>query len=263
MAGEAPGGELVGGGGRERRLSTGGGRERIRLLLCNLVKNFDGERRECGSAATAEEEVPGGAATRLFFGDRRVGRPATQRFTTLVVSFSPCALRFAAASTVPILRHQSPIHHDTTTTEFPIPVRLHSTQSKVLRWSGDGLPCCGQVAAHLGSLQPSLLLQELRECQHLDSTTVAASASATGSGSPDIEGMAQADFFFGPELDDLMQQLGDGDTGEGMLAAFVVPSASAQSGERASGWRLEERDGVGHRRAESQRGETGRKKRWR
>ena len=136
---------------------------------------------------------------------------------------------------MPILRHQSPIHHDTTPTEFPIPVRLHSTQSKVLRWSGDGLPCCGQVAAHLGSLRPSLLLQELRECQHLDSTTVAASASATGSGSPDIEGMAQADFFFGPELDDLMEQLGDGDAGQkGML-----PAAAAQSrrggAERADG----------------------------
>ncbi|XP_025877995.2 uncharacterized protein [Oryza sativa Japonica Group] len=78
----------------------------------------------------------------------------------------------------------------------------------------------------LGRLQPSLLLQELRECQHLDSTTVAASASATGSGSPDIEGMAQADFFFGPELDDLMQQLGDGDTGQkGMLpASSSLPS---------------------------------------
>uniref|UniRef100_I1Q3M6 Uncharacterized protein n=1 Tax=Oryza glaberrima TaxID=4538 RepID=I1Q3M6_ORYGL len=66
------------------------------------------------------------------------------------------------------------------------------------------------------------------------------SPPAGGNGSPDVEGVALADFFFGPELDDLMQWLGDGDAGQkGTLPASSSSSSYAQRGgaERAGGRR--------------------------
>ncbi|XP_052146015.1 E3 ubiquitin-protein ligase SIRP1-like [Oryza glaberrima] len=68
----------------------------------------------------------------------------------------------------------------------------------------------------------------------------AISPQSTGSGSLDVEGMALADYFFGPELDDLMQWLGDGDVGrKGTLptkkeAREAMPTVEVTAGHSAS-----------------------------